>query len=83
MDEDMNTYTVASGDSLWSIAAKLLGKGERWPVIWQHNRETILAVQRKNPRFRDGTFAEGPRWIFPGTVLRVTVENPARSTSGQ
>jgi LysM repeat protein len=38
------THKVKSGDSLWKIAAKYLGKGERWRDIYNLNKKTI-----KNP----------------------------------
>jgi LysM domain len=31
------TYTVAAGDTLWAIAARLLGKGQRWSEIAEKN----------------------------------------------
>jgi LysM repeat protein len=32
------THTVAAGETLWSIAAKLLGKGQRWSEIGEMNQ---------------------------------------------
>lgn len=49
------TYTVVSGDSLWAIAARLLGNGVRWPEIHRLNLGIIA----------------NPNLIFPGQVLRV------------
>lgn len=49
----LRTYTVKRGDSLWNIAKKYLGKGERYSEIYQLNREKI-----KNPNL-----------IYPGQVL--------------
>ncbi len=35
------TYVVAAGDSLWKIAAKTLGNGEQWGIIYEANRDAI------------------------------------------
>lgn len=67
-------YTVKRGNSLWGIAQHYLGQGMRWREIWRLNEETVLAEQKKNPRFRDGTFSYGPDWIFPGMVLTLPVQ---------
>ena len=48
-------YTVESGDTLSSIAERLLGDADRWRAIFQANRDQI----------------EDPDRIFPGQVLRV------------
>lgn len=34
-------YTVKSGDSLWRIARAVYGRGSRWTVIYEANRETV------------------------------------------
>lgn len=39
------TYTVRKGDCLWNIAASELGDGNRWPEIYDLNKDKI-----KNPR---------------------------------
>lgn len=49
------TYTVKRGDSLWKIAQRYLGKGSRYPEIYNLNRDKI-----KNPNL-----------IYPGQVLRL------------
>ncbi len=36
-----DTYTVAVGDSLWRIAAKTLGNGNRWSEIYAANQSVI------------------------------------------
>lgn len=48
-------YRVRKGDSLTSIAGRLYGRAERWPVLWRANRHTIGA----------------PRQLTPGSVLVV------------
>jgi nucleoid-associated protein YgaU len=37
------TYTVKSGDSLFKIAQRLLGNGDRWREIYEKNKATIGA----------------------------------------
>lgn len=39
--EDVPTVVVARGDSLWAIADRLLGDGDRWPEIYRLNRGLI------------------------------------------
>ncbi|MFQ6676063.1 MAG: multiheme c-type cytochrome [Fidelibacterota bacterium] len=34
-------HTVRSGDTLWSLAEHYLGKGSRWPEIYEANRASI------------------------------------------
>jgi len=50
------SYTVASGDTLWSIAARFYGSGLEWQRIYQANR---------------GVIGGNPNLIFPGERLRV------------
>lgn len=62
------TITVQPGDSLYLIAKREYGDGNRWPDIWHRNAETITAAQRQNAAARAKRMA-GPDWIFPGTIL--------------
>jgi len=50
------TYTVQRGDSLWTIAKRLLGSGSRWKELYEANRRVI---------------GPDPSKIFPGQVLRI------------
>jgi len=50
------TYTVKSGDTLWAIAKKTLGDGNRWREIYQANANVI---------------GKDPNLIRPGQVLRI------------
>jgi nucleoid-associated protein YgaU len=49
-------YTVQSGDSLYAIAAKFLGDGNRWPHIYNINKNVI---------------GSNPHLIRPGQVLKI------------
>jgi nucleoid-associated protein YgaU len=55
------TYTVASGDTLWAIAKKHLGAGNRWPEIYEKNR---------------GVIGDNPDRIKPGQVLALPEPGP-------
>jgi hypothetical protein len=46
-------YVVVQGDTLWSIAQKYLESPQRWPELWEMNRETL----------------GNPHRIYPGDVL--------------
>lgn len=39
-------YTVSAGDTLWSIAERMLGSGYRWTLIYEANRSTIQDPNR-------------------------------------
>jgi nucleoid-associated protein YgaU len=51
----VDSYTVLSGDTLWRIADKLYGDGEKYVEIYEANREEL----------------ESPDRILPGQVLRI------------
>ena len=38
---DGTTYTVKSGDCLWSIAQQFYGTGREWNVIYQANKNVV------------------------------------------
>ena len=48
-------YVIEKGDTLWKIAAHFLGSGNRYPEIFEANREVIL----------------DPDKIFPGQKIRI------------
>lgn len=50
------TYRVVSGDMLWTIAMRFLGRGERWPEIYNLNR---------------GVIGGNPNLIFPGQLFKI------------
>ncbi len=48
-------YVIEKGDTLWAIAKKFLGNGNRWPELFEANKEVIL----------------DPDKIFPGQKIRI------------
>jgi LysM domain len=46
-------YTVVQGDTLWSISQRYLSSPQRWPDLWNLNRDTV----------------KNPNRIYPGDVL--------------
>lgn len=46
-------YVVVQGDTLWSIAQRYLEAPQRWPELWEMNRDTL----------------RNPHRIYPGDVL--------------
>lgn len=48
-------YTIVSGDSLWKIAKKYYGNGNKYPVLFEENREVI----------------KDPDKIYPGQKIRI------------
>jgi len=48
-------YVVERGDSLWKIAKQHLGDGNKWPQLFEANKEVIL----------------DPDKIFPGQKIRI------------
>ncbi|MEL7058857.1 MAG: LysM peptidoglycan-binding domain-containing protein [Acidobacteriota bacterium] len=41
--EGANVYVIAPGDTLWDLAARLLGDPYLWPQIWEQNRYILDA----------------------------------------
>jgi len=42
-------YVVVPGDTLWSIAQRYLESPQRWPQLWEMNRETLKSPHRIYP----------------------------------
>jgi nucleoid-associated protein YgaU len=65
--EELSTYQVRKGDSLWAIADEQLGDGQRWPEIAELNYG----------RTQPGGHSLGPsHWIDPGWTLLLPVPAP-------
>lgn len=66
--EETVEYTVQAGDSLWAIAERFFGAGDRWPDLFAANKHRLQP---------DGRRLEDERRIHPGWTLHVPVPNPA------
>lgn len=61
------TYTVKTGDCLWSIAQAKLCDGNKWTKIYDLNSSTIVSTAKK----RGVTASKNNPIIFSGTVLKL------------
>lgn len=59
------TYEVQSGDTLWDIARKKLGKGKYYSKIYDANKDLIEKVAKEHGK----KSSENGKWIYSGTVL--------------
>lgn len=67
-----STYTVKSGDTLWSIAQKKLGSGAKWKKIYDANKSIIESTAKKRWKAAGkNRGSQNGKWIFPGTVLTI------------
>ncbi|MFD0532373.1 LysM peptidoglycan-binding domain-containing protein [Kitasatospora arboriphila] len=69
-----------SGDTLWAIAAQLLGDSNRWPEIYDANQTVIEAAAREHPRPPVFGSSDHGHWIFPGTRLTIPGASCAPAT---
>ncbi len=61
------SYTVVSGDTLWSIAKSLYGNGMEYEKIYTANKDTIEETAKQ----RGKADSSNGHWIFPGTTLTI------------
>ncbi len=66
------SYTIKSGDTLWGISQRFLGKGSRWNEIYDLN-QTIIEDTAKKRWAAAGVNrdSENGHWIFPGTTIKI------------
>ena len=72
------TYTIKSGDTLWSIAQKCLGSGAKYSTLYSLNQTIIEETAKKNGK----SSSEGGKWIYAGTVIKLPTGATASSGSG-
>lgn len=68
--EEIEMYTVKSGDCLWNISKKYLGNGARYQELITLNLQTLDADAKKHGH---ESSANG-YWLFPGTILKIPKE---------
>ena len=59
------TYTVKSGDNLWSIARSQYGNATKWKTIYDANKKVIEDTAKKYGK----SSSSNGHWIYPGTKL--------------
>lgn len=64
---DSESYTIKSGDTLWTIAKAMYGNGSKWTIIYEANKTIIESTAEK--RRGKGKGSSNGHWIYPGTVL--------------
>lgn len=71
-------YTVASGDSFWTISKKVYGTGRHWQKLAEYNREVVPNADRIRP----GTVLSVPdATVFGGSAVAVTSLSPVSEAS--
>lgn len=64
----VTTYTIKKGDTLWLIAKKCLGSGNKWKTVYNANKDIIEKTAKKHGK---SSSANG-RWLYVGTKLKIT-----------
>ncbi len=71
VDTTTTRYTVKPGDTLYELAAKVLGNGNRWRELREMNSGVVPA---------DGTLRVGMRLVLPKSAEKTPEVAPKRST---
>lgn len=61
------SYTIKSGDCLWSIAKKFYGNGAKYTVIYNANKTVIENTAKKYGK----KSSSNGHWIYPGTKITI------------
>lgn len=62
-------YTVKKGDTLWAIAKKYYGSGNKYTKIYNANKTVIEKAAKKNGKKSSSNKGVKGWWIYPGTKL--------------
>ena len=57
-EQNVQFYVIEKGDTLWAIAQKYLGNGNKYTKIFEDNREVI----------------KDPDLIYPGQKIRIVLD---------
>lgn len=64
--DEEKTYTIKSGDSMWSIAQQKLGDGSRWKELYEYNKEALDEEAKKY-----GVTSNNGSYIYPGVTIKI------------
>lgn len=65
--QDVTTYTIKKGDTLWSIAQRFLGSGAKWETIYEANKDIIEKAAKAHGR----SSSNRGWWIYPGVSIKI------------
>lgn len=60
-------YTVEAGDTLWALAKRYYGSGDKYTIIYNANKSVIESKAKS----RGLSSSDNGHWIYPGTVLTI------------
>lgn len=71
----VRTVTVQEGETLWGIAERELGDGQRWRDVFAWNVVDLVEMGEVPSKI-------GPNFLWPGMDLRVLIDDPEFEPSG-